>query len=304
MIDVLCIGHACYDTSLYVDSFPVENSKSEIDCLFECGGGPAANAAYLLSKWGIGTAFAGLVGNDSYGLKILGEFNSVQTNTSLLELRDLYETPLSIIVVNKRNGSRTIINRKLKKSFLRSRYLDNSRINPKILLFDGHESDASLRAIEAFPHAKTVLDAGSLREGTEVLSKKVDFLVSSERFALSVTGLQDLNSKTNQQKCIEKLKKLNSNFIIVTLGERGLIYSHNSTVCHMPAFAAETVDTTAAGDIFHGAFVYGLLKNMNLVEILRFASMTASLSVQTHGGRHSIPPLQNVLDSLDNSDTF
>jgi sugar/nucleoside kinase (ribokinase family) len=276
----------------------MENSKSEINELTECGGGPAANAAYLLSRWGIETAFAGLIGDDSYGLKIFDEFKTVYIDTSLLEMRHSYVTPLSIIVVNKQNGSRTIINRKFKSSFLSNNYLEKTCINPKIMLFDGHEPDASIKAMQAFPGAITVLDAGSLREGTEVLSRKVDYLVSSERFALSVTGLPDLESKVNQERCIEELAKINERQVVVTLGERGLIYSKDSITCHMPAFPAKTIDTTAAGDIFHGAFVYGLLKDMSLVDTLRLASMAASKSVQIEGGRNSIPELESVLNTI------
>ena len=58
-VDVLCVGHASFDQNVFVDGYPVENSKCEITQLLECGGGPAANAAYLLSFWGASSAFAG-----------------------------------------------------------------------------------------------------------------------------------------------------------------------------------------------------------------------------------------------------
>ncbi|HAB19061.1 MAG TPA: carbohydrate kinase, partial [Verrucomicrobiales bacterium] len=66
-LEALCVGHAAYDVSLFVDGFPLENSKAEIGEALESGGGPAANAAYLLALWGTRTAFAGLVGDDHYG---------------------------------------------------------------------------------------------------------------------------------------------------------------------------------------------------------------------------------------------
>jgi sulfofructose kinase len=59
MIEVLCIGHAAYDLSVFVSGFPAENSKGQTDQLLESGGGPAANAAYLLSSWRVSCAFAG-----------------------------------------------------------------------------------------------------------------------------------------------------------------------------------------------------------------------------------------------------
>src|SRR5580698_6735060 len=108
-IDVLCIGHAAYDVSMFVDEFPLENSKRETHTLLEAGGGPAANAAYLLSLWGSSCAFAGLVGDDDYGRRIRKEFEAAGTDVSLLELRSGYQTPLSFILVNRQNGSRTIV---------------------------------------------------------------------------------------------------------------------------------------------------------------------------------------------------
>jgi len=73
--------------------------------------------------------------------------------------------------------------------------------------------------------------------------------------------------------------------------------------CHvaLPAFPATVVDTTAAGDIFHGAFAYGVLNEKPLQENLRFASMTASLSVQLPGGRKSVPPIARVKEALTNA---
>jgi sugar/nucleoside kinase (ribokinase family) len=66
----------------------------------------------------------------------------------------------------------------------------------------------------------------------------------------------------------------------------------------MPAFAVQAVDTTAAGDIFHGALVYAISRQKQIEEALRFASLTASLSVQKAGGRTSIPALHEVTEAL------
>src|SRR3569623_1511632 len=115
-VEVLCIGHAAYDVSLFVDGYPAENSKCETQELLEACGGPAANAAWLLSHWGVSCAFAGLVGDDVYGRRIRDEFETAGTDVSLLELRQGHATPLSTILINQRNASRTIVNRMLKGS--------------------------------------------------------------------------------------------------------------------------------------------------------------------------------------------
>src|SRR5579872_5491812 len=117
-LDFLCVGHASYDLSLSVAGFPLENSKSETSQMLESGGGPTANAAYLLALWGARCAFAGLIGDDHYGRRIVAEFESAGVDCSLLELRAKHATPVSFIVVNQQNGSRTIINRKIPHAFL------------------------------------------------------------------------------------------------------------------------------------------------------------------------------------------
>ena len=297
-LDVLCIGHAAYDISGFVDHFPEENSKAETDQLLESGGGPAANAAYLLSRWKMNCAFAGLVGEDFYGLCIQKELAAVGTDLTLLELRQGHATPVSLILINRQNGSRTLVNRKIKGPQLSLSKECLAPFRPRVLLFDGHELEASLAALSAYPTAISILDAGSWREGTATLAGKVDILAASERFALQATGLPDLHTEEHQRECIRLLRERYPTRVIVTLGERGLLYDEGGGFHHLAAFPAQTVDTTAAGDIFHGALAYAVAQEIPFLAALRFASMAASLSVRKVGGRGSIPTLSAVREAL------
>ncbi len=297
-IDFLCVGHAAYDISMFVDEYPKENSKCETDLLLEMCGGPAANAACLLSQWGGRCAFAGLVGDDLYGQRIRDDLRLVGTDVSLLELRPGHVTPVSMILINRRNGSRTIVNRTRRDATLQLTAKQIAGLSPKVVLFDGHQLEASLAALNAFPEAVSILDAGSWREGTSSLAGKVDYLAASERFALQATGLADLRSLRHRQSCLQQLRTRFATKVIVTLGESGLITDDGSGFRHLAAFPAETIDSTAAGDIFHGALAFGIGRSMPLWETLRFASMAAALSVRLRGGRSSIPSLQCVNDML------
>ena len=297
-LDVLCVGHAACDVSLFVDQYPPENTKCETHESLEACGGPAANAAWLLSSWGLRTGFAGLVGDDVHGKRTHDEFKAAGTNLSLLELRPGHATPLSIILINRENGSRTIINRKVKAASFSLNAAALFPLKPRVLLFDGHELEASLTAMQAFPDAITILDAGSWREGTAVLAGKVHYLAASERFALQATGLKSLQHDADRRQCLVILREQFSGKTIVTLGERGLIFDTGDGYNELAAFPAATVDTTAAGDIFHGAFAYAIAGGMPLLEALRFSSMTASLSVCKTGGRSSIPTLAEVKEAL------
>lgn len=301
-IDVLCIGHAAFDLSAFVDGYPRENSKCETRESLESCGGPAANAAWLLSHWGLRCAFAGLVGDDLYGRRIRDEFIEVRTDVSLLELRPGHATPLSFLLINKRNGSRTVVNRKLGGASLELRDSALRQFAPRVLLFDGHELPASLAALEAFPDAVSILDAGSWREGTAALAEKVDYLAASERFALQATGLTSLRGDGSRRSCLGMLRARFGTAVIVTLGERGLIVDDGSGFRHLPAFPAQAVDSTAAGDIFHGAFAFAMARGERLWEALRLAAMTASLSVRVRGGRGSIPALAQVEEALRDYD--
>lgn len=294
--DVLCIGHAAYDVSLFVDEYPQENSKHEIPESSESGGGPAANAAFLLSSWGQGCAFAGVVGADAYGQHISDEFLAVGTDVALMELRAGHVTPLSMILINRQNGSRTLVNRKLKTPPLRLPENILQGPPPRLLMLDGHELEASLQAIRSFPDAITILDAGSWREGTATLAGQVHYLAASERFAKQATGVTSLRDEDSRSACMRQLRERFplTPVIIVTMGEHGLIYDEGQGMQHMPAFPVQAVDTTAAGDIFHGALAYAVGEDMPLREGLRFASMAAALSVQKPGGRASIPSLAQV----------
>jgi sulfofructose kinase len=299
-MDVVCVGHATWDINLFVDGYPAENSKCEIHAMLECGGGPAANAAYLLSKWGVSCGIAASIGADAYGKRIADEFSAVGTDITWLDRDPDGVTPVSAIVVNQQNGSRTIINRKAANGGRTFKVPGDlkSEPTPRVLLFDGHELEASLQAMAMFPNAKTILDAGSLRDGTRELAKRVDYLVSSERFACQMSGLPDLESRERQAEAMAALYALNGHPVVITRGEQGMLLGDGQQIRQFPAFPAETVDTTAAGDIFHGAFAYGILTGLSIEETLRLAAAAAALSVAVRGGRTSIPALSRVEEML------
>ena len=298
MVEVLCIGHSAYDVTLPLKGYPVENQKYSINSKVECGGGPAANAAYLLSKWGVSTAYIGLLGDDIYGQKIMNEFIDVGTDISLVKVDKNFSTPYSTILVNTRNGSRTIINCSEPSYSLGISSSKLKELNPKIILFDGHELETSIKVLKLFPNSITILDAGSVREGTITLAKKVDYLIASERFALTYCKMSSMNNEMDYEKVINQLKTLNGGQIVITLGERGLIYEENNQIKQLAAYNVNAIDTTGAGDIFHGAFAYGLIKDFPFLSNLKFSSMASAISVETLGGRKSIPSVDDVLETL------
>jgi len=224
---ILCIGHASYDITIPYDGYPIENTKNRVSEKVECGGGPAANAAYLLGKWGLETTFVGCLGKDIYAERIIKEFKSVSVNTDHLELDEDDETTLSFIIVNKINGSRTVIAHRQKDMNLKNK----CDLSADIILADGQELDATIQAIEANPNAISILDAGSLKEENIILGKKVNYLVCSKVFAEDYTKIKiDFNNPESISKIYEKMSNDFKNNIIITLESKGCLYVKDKVI--------------------------------------------------------------------------
>ncbi len=292
---VLCIGHATYDISCPVNEYPLENAKYRLNEVYEAGGGPACNGAYLLGKWGVETYFAGAVGSDDYGNKIKKELESVGVHTNYIETSYEKSTSLSLILVNKQNGSRTAFN--VSKDYPQMKkfeFIDE----PDIIYVDGHEYNATMAALNKYPNAISVIDAG--RPTPEVLEicKFIKHIVCSLSFAEAVTKTKaDYNNPNTLVQLFAKLKqKYPKSNVVVTLEDKGALYSVEDQIKVMPGIKVETKDTTGAGDIFHGAYVYALSCNYNIEKIITYANITAGLSVANYGGRLSIPSLNEVIN--------
>lgn len=294
MHQFLCIGNTSYDITAYLENFPEENFKYMTPDFNECAGGPAANAAALLSKWGGIAFFAGVTGDDVYADLIQKNLESFGVDCSGMVRMKGTKTPVSLIIVNLENGSRTLVNRNKLKQIGKETILPLDRLDPSVILFDGYELDTAIRSMEMFPGAKTILDAGSLRKETEILAARVDYLVCSERFACSVSGIENIRSHENYSKAFASLKKLNRKNVVITMGEAGMVYEKDGKTVKADAFRVKALDTTGAGDIYHGAFAWCLAGNYTIEKSVVFSAAASALSVQKQGGITSIPAFEEV----------
>ena len=273
---ILCIGHLTYDTTISMDEYPVENEKYRLKEKIECGGGPASNAAYLLGKWGMNTYFAGVAGNDIQGKRAKKEFESVNVNTKYLELNDKVETDSSYIIANDNNGSRTI----LSVSSNRKEHPLSLNIDDKfdVIEFDGDELEAALKVIKKNPNAIKIIDAGNLRESTKKLSYLMDYVVCSHDFAEDVTNKKMDYKKIDTIIDIYKdLKKEFKNNIIITLESFGTFTEIDGKYKIIPSIKAKSIDSTGAGDIFHGAFTYFIANGFSLEAAILLSNITGAL---------------------------
>lgn len=289
---ILCIGHAAYDITLPIDSFPIENTKNRVTERVECGGGPASNAAYLLAKWKMESYFAGVIGNDVYGSKILKEFNDIGVHTNFLEINKDLTTTSSFIIASKENGSRTILTYRPNDMKMSGFDLD---IKPDVILIDGQEPEISKKILLDNPNAISIIDAGRVNPEIIELSKLVNYVVCSRDFAENITNIKiDYNNNKTLVDVYVSLKEILKNNIIITLEEFGCIYEDNANIRRMPSIKVKAKDTTGAGDIFHGAFAYGIANGYNIEKTLKYANIAGAISVTRVGGRYSIPTLEEV----------
>ena len=297
---ILCIGHSSWDMTVPVDDYPIENTKYRFSEKYSAGGGPASNAAYLLGKWGIETVIATTIGSDDFGTKIKKEFQDIKVNTEYIETNYEKETSFSFILINKKNGSRTVFNVATEHPALKKLNYD---FTPDIIFTDGHDYGATQNAISKYQNAISVIDAGRITPELLELCKYIKYIVCSKGFAETVTGMKfDFNNPQSLVNIYTKLqnKYPNSNISadgqIVKIEEPGCLYTSGNEIKIMPGLKLTPVDTTGAGDIFHGAFTYGLANGFDMDKIVTFANIAAGLSVTKMGSRLSIPSLSEVMD--------
>lgn len=285
---ILCLGHATYDITLPLDEFPEENTKNRVQERIECGGGPASTAAYLLGKWGSEVYFAGIVGNDFYGHKIKEEFEQVNVNTKYLELRDNHQTTSSFVLANRLNGSRTTFAYKPEKVIMQPFELD---FIPDVILIDGQEYERSKEILNKYPNAISIIDAGRDRNEVIELAKMVNWVVCSKEFAEKVTNIKiDYNNQKTLVSVYNKMKEIFKNEIVITLEDKGCLY--NNLI--IPSVKLKSVDSTGAGDIFHGAFTYYLANGYEIINVLKLANIAGAISVSRIGTRNSIPTKEEM----------
>ena len=290
----ICVGHSTFDTTLPLDKFPIENTKNRINYHIECGGGPASNGAYLLAKWGVDTTIASVIGDDYYADKIIEDFKNIKANTKYLEKKKNHQTSSSYIIANKSNGSRTVITSKKDPIRKLSHTIEEKY---DLVLVDGEHPETAIEVLNNNKEAITILDAGRLNEDTKKIGKLVKYLVCSKEFAEEFTETK--LSVRDPETLIYAHSELEDYFktkIIITLEAKGSFTKINGKYEIIPSIKVKAIDSTGAGDIFHGALAYFLLSNYKLKEAIKLASITGAISVTRVGSRYSIPHLYEVLD--------
>lgn len=289
MKKVLCIGQVAYDITLVVDEYPEENKKMRAKRVVESPGGSAMNCAYLLASWGIDTTFAGTIGKDYMGDKIKKEISKTKINANFNEGEF---TTTSYIIANVENGTRTIITN---KNNVDKYSLFNTCEEYDMLVLDSNEVELSLKMLEKYKSAISILDAGKMCDEVLTLGDKVTYFVCSRDFAEKFTNIQ-LKEENDYINAYEKIVDTFKNQVIITLEDKGSFTKYENNYIIVPTISVKAVDSTGAGDIYHGALAYFILNSYKLDKAMYLANIAGALSTLKIGSKDSMPQLDSVLE--------
>jgi len=294
--DAIGIGLAVRDVSALLERYPRPDEKLRARELHESGGGPAPTALVTLARLGRKTALSATVGDDAVGRFILEGLVRENVDVSAVAVRPDFVSPTSIILVE--GGRRTIlepprgVDFPLEWSDVRKLPLEDA----SALLVDARVVEVQTRAARVVREAGglVVLDCGHPREGVDDLIAESDVAIFSYTYPSALHGT-DVDIETFLSEVQKRLPRSGPAVAGVTLGPKGCaILSRERGFIRLEAPAVEAVDTTGAGDVFHGAFLHAFLKTGSVETSARFANVTASRKCEGMTGRAPIPAEEEI----------
>ena len=295
--DVLCVGLVCVDLLLAVPHHPAPDEKLRATSRLIAPGGPAAVAAAQIARLGGRAAFAGLIGDqgtDPFAPLLRNAFAAAGIDHSALRSLAGFETPLAAILV-KPDASRAVLSHRPEPPAPTSPspFTVPADTPPfpaaRVLLTDGHRPgwNAALHRHARATGAPLVLDAGSLSPSVRELAALADPVVASE--ACARAALDGADPAAPEADLPRALGAGADAVVVATLGPRGAVWWRDGRRGRCPAFRIEAVDTTGAGDAFHGAYALGLARGMAFDDLLRFASAAGALACTRPGAWPALP---------------
>ena len=288
-MQALFIGHTYIDITFLTDRMPTGDEKHVASAYAISFGGNAVTAAFCCAKLGIAPDVLATVADDWLGRMFL----DMATRYGItIHARKVGTSSLSFIMPN--DGKRAIV-----------RCRDDDYIDSlptlhlsgcRVLHVDGHQPDAAIHYAKLCREAGilTSLDGGGLRSNTHELLGFIDVAIVAERLC------QQMGHEPAAM--LDYLKSRGCRLGGVTLGERGLVwYDKTGTVRTLPALAvppARVLDTSGAGDVFHGAYIYSYLTNpaKSWEKHFRFAQAAAAYKIQRLGNEAGLPALAEIAE--------
>lgn len=292
--DAVGFGTNAVDFLIQVPAYPEFDSKIELSEYTQSAGGEIATTLTGLQRLGLKTAYVGRFGDDEAGKYGLQTLIDEDVNVEFVEQIANARTQIAFIIIDERNGERTVIWKRDKKlSFQPEEVLDEIATLGKILHFTPHDTKACIKLAKIARENGTIvsMDIDNIFEGTEELLPLVDIFISSAEFAEKFIGISDKKEALRQIK-----HRYGCEIVGMTLGEKGSLMLFENEFIETEGFQVPGVckDTTGAGDAFRTGFLYGLLKGETIEQSAKMANAVAALKCREIGARTALPNVEEL----------
>lgn len=297
-VDVVGLGQCAIDQVAVVDGPPEFTGKKRIVDLTQLPGGQIATALLACTRLGLRTALVSAVGDDAASGIALEPLRREGVDLSGVRVVAGAESQLSVIVVDRESGERTVLWHRDPRLSVKVGEVRRDEIEQgRVLHIDGQDLDLSTWAAGVAREAgiPVVLDADTPAPGIDALLRRVDFPIVSREFAEKHFGTRSPGD------FLRGLGALGARFPVVTLGDRGAVAGGREGVIESPAFQVAARDTTGAGDVFHAAFIWGLLEGMSGTRILQVANAAAAMNCRAPGAQGGLPTREELEDFLQHA---
>jgi sulfofructose kinase len=291
--DIVGVGLNATDTLIVIPHFPAYAGKVAFEEEILSPGGQVASAMVTCAHLGLRVKYIGTVGDDERGRVQLDSLRDTGINLDDVEVRHNCPNQTAYILIDRSTGERTVLWRR--DDCLR---LDPASITPekivcaRMLHIDAHDTPAVAKAAEIARQngIPVMLDVDTIYHGFERVLPHVDYLVTSSEFPTQWTNERD------PFKALEMIQEeYGMRVAAMTLGSSGAMARVDGVFLYSPAFVVNCVDTTGAGDVFHGAFCYAVLQKMPMRETLEFSNAMAALNCTALGARGGIASIREAL---------
>ena len=303
LFDAVGFGLNAVDHLIVVPEYPAFDTKMRFLDHKQSAGGQTATAMVALKRLGFKTAYAGRFGSDDAGKFGFRTLTEEGVDTRFVETIQDASTQIAFIIIDKRNGERTIVwDRDDRLAYAP----DDAPVGfgplGRVLHLDAHDPPACVRVAREARDTGTVVsaDIDNVYLGVEELLPLIDLLVTSKEFPNRVTGIRD-----QRQSLIELKSRYGCALVGMTLGVQGAIVYSDGQFLESPAFHAPggCVDTTGAGDAFHAGLLYGMLEGKEIEESLRLGHAVAAMKCSNLGARPGLPTRDQLQDFLATATT-
>jgi ribokinase len=254
-------------------------------------GGPVANTLATLRRLGMKTQYMGALGNDEYGRMIAENMKAEGIDTSLLRLLDGETSAFSIVLVDAKTKKRSIAFYPGCALTVPEDCVDVDAVASARLLHVDIYTPAVLAACEAAQRARVPIsvDADALFPGLEDILERASIFIPAREIAAQLVGEDD---PAAAGRLI--LEKYNLDLVVVTRGKDGSVTTTRDETLSVRGFEIDAVDTTGAGGVYQGAYLYGYLHGWPLGRTAKFANAAAALMCSGMNGWGDIPTLEEV----------